>query len=70
MHFGNTVLCFNYQCDYTFVFFFLCRYSDLGFIIYYTDDANIHQCLGLASVATVSAAGYGYVITPPIQGAK
>ena len=49
---------------------FVCRFNDPGFIIYYADDANIHQCMGLASVATVNATGYGYVISPPIQGAK
>ena len=43
---------------------------DPGFIIYFANDSSIHQCLGLASVTTVSATDYGFVITPPKQGAK
>jgi len=40
---------------------------DPGFIIYFANDSSLHQCLGLT---TVSATGYGFVITPPKQGAK
>ena len=42
--------------------------EDPGIIIYFADDANIHNCLGLASLATVNTTNYGYTISPPNQG--
>jgi len=51
---------------------YVCRETDEdpGIIRYFADDANIHSCLGLASLATVNATNYGYTISPPNQGTK
>ena len=39
--------------------------EDPGLLIMFETDQAIHNCLGLATAATVMASDYGYTINPP-----